>query len=72
MGDELRILKLDIDKNKAVAQKYKIFSVPTLFLFQNGEVIWKGSGARPKEELKRIIRSEVKAGRLLEASPDER
>ena len=60
MGNELRILKLDIDKNKAVVQKYKIFSVPTIFLFHKGEVIWKGSGARPKEELKRIIRSEVK------------
>ena len=60
MGDALKILKLDIDKNKELAQKYKIFSVPTIFLFQNGEVIWKGSGARPKEELKRIIRSEAR------------
>lgn len=60
MGDELRILKLDIDKNKEVAQKYKIYSVPTIFIFEDGEVIWKGSGARSKEELKRIIRSEVK------------
>ena len=60
MGDEIRILKIDIDKNNDVAQKYKIYSVPTIFLFQNGEVIWKGSGARSKEELKRIIRSEVK------------
>ncbi len=58
MGDEIRILKLDIEKNKEVVQRYKIFSVPTIFIFQDGEVIWKGSGARSKEELKRIIRSE--------------
>ncbi len=60
MGDEVRILKIDIDTNQKVAKKYGIFSVPTIFLFQNGEVIWKGSGARPKEELKRIIRSNKK------------
>ncbi len=65
MGDEIRILKLDIEKNKEIVQKYKIYSVPTIFLFQHGEVIWKGSGARSKEELKRIIRSEAK---LSEAS----
>lgn len=65
MGDEIRIIKLDIEKNKEIMQKYKIFSVPTIFLFQNGEVIWKGSGARSKDELKRIIRSEAK---LSEAS----
>ena len=60
MGDEIRILKLDIEKNKEVVQKYKIFSVPSIYIFQDGEVIWKGSGARSKEELKRIIRSKVK------------
>jgi thioredoxin 1 len=65
MGDEIRILKLDIEKNKEIVQKYKIYSVPTIYLFQNGEVIWKGSGARSKEELKRIIRSKTK---LSEAS----
>lgn len=60
MGDEIRILKLDIEKNKEVVQKYKIYSVPTIYIFQDGNVIWKGSGARSKEELKRIIRSQVK------------
>jgi len=57
MGEEVKILKIDVDKNREVAVKYGIFSVPTLFLFHRGEVVWKGSGAKPKEELKRIIRS---------------
>lgn len=60
MADEVRILKLNIDKNKEVVQKYRIYSVPTIFIFQDGEVIWKGSGTRSKEELKRIIRSQAK------------
>jgi thioredoxin 1 len=61
LGDQLRILKVDIDKNPDIAKHYNIFSVPTIYLFQEGELIWKGSGARPKEELKRIIQSKAKA-----------
>jgi len=57
MGDEIRVLKVDVDKNPEVARKYGIYSVPSIFLFRKGNVVWKGSGARPKEELKRIIRS---------------
>jgi len=57
MGDEIRILKVDVDKNIETTSRYKIISVPTLLLFHNGEIIWKGSGAKPKEELKRIIKS---------------
>ncbi|MFZ5942292.1 MAG: thioredoxin [Bacteroidota bacterium] len=57
LGDELRILKIDVDKNPEVASGYGIFSVPTLLLFHRGQMVWKGSGAKPKEELKRIIKS---------------
>lgn len=60
MGESIRILKVDVDTNPKVAMKYGVYSVPTIFLFQDGEVIWKGSGARPKEELKRIIHSSAK------------
>jgi len=57
MGDAVKILKVDVDRNREVATAYGIFSVPTLILFHRGEIVWKGSGAKPKEELKRIINS---------------
>jgi len=57
VGNEVKILKVDVDKNREVATRYGIFSVPTLILFHKGQLVWKGSGAKPKEELKRIIRS---------------
>jgi thioredoxin 1 len=60
MGDALRILKVDVDKHPRVANKYGVYSVPTIILFQDGHILWKGSGARPKEELKRIIHGAVK------------
>ncbi|MBO4663469.1 MAG: thioredoxin [Bacteroidaceae bacterium] len=55
MGDKVRILKLDVDKNAELSDVYRIQSVPTLMLFRGGQVLWRQSGAMPLEELKRVI-----------------
>ena len=46
-----RILKVDVDKNQAVANQYKVQAVPTLIIFKNGQIMWRNSGAMPKREL---------------------
>jgi thioredoxin 1 len=43
-GLELRVLKLDIDKNQELAARFKIRSVPTIMLFSKGKTIWRHSG----------------------------
>jgi thioredoxin 1 len=55
MGDRVTILKLDIDRNPAVASAYQIQSVPTLIVFRDGQVKWRQSGVMRAEELRSVL-----------------
>lgn len=48
MANEARIIKIDIDKNQNIAQRFNIKSVPTLAIFKNGELVWKQAGVQTK------------------------
>ena len=51
LGDRIRIIKIDVDKQNDIAASFNIQSVPTLALFRNGELLWRVSGVVPKSEL---------------------
>lgn len=55
LGDAVRIIKIDIDKNPAIANQFNVRSVPTLAVFQNGSVKWIQAGVRQVAELKGIL-----------------
>ena len=55
VGESVTILKLDIDKNPAVASAYQIQSVPTLIVFRDGEVKWRQSGVVRADQLKYVL-----------------
>ncbi len=55
LGDSIRIIKLDVDKNQNLSINYGIQSVPTLMLFRNGNVLWRQSGAMSLSNLKALI-----------------
>lgn len=56
LGDKVRILKVDVDKNPAVAQKWMIQNVPTLMIFRNGEVKFRQAGVIPAPQLVEQVR----------------
>jgi thioredoxin len=50
-SDKIDVVKLNVDDNPVVAQKYQILAIPTLNVFQNGEVVKQIKGAKPKSAL---------------------
>ena len=57
--EKVRVLKVDIDKNPAVAQQLNIQGVPTLMLYKNGKVLWRQSGAMNAQQLAKIVNLKI-------------
>lgn len=61
VGKELvgqaRVLKIDVDKNEALANQFRVQSVPTLIIFKKGQVVWRTSGVMDKGALLQQVRS---------------
>ena len=59
VGDRLKVIKIDVDKNPMIASKYNIQGVPTVILFKNGHLVWRQSGVASKSQLKEIIMQHI-------------
>jgi thioredoxin len=55
VGEGIRIIKIDVDKNQALSNAYGIQSIPTLMLFKSGKMLWRQSGAMHLPDLKRVV-----------------
>lgn len=51
LGDQVTILKIDVDKNQELASKLNVRGVPTLIIYKNGKILWRQSGVLSKDEI---------------------
>jgi thioredoxin 1 len=59
MGDKLRILKIDIDRNPQITNSLQISGVPTLILYKKGQQLWRQSGMLNAQQLQSIIQQKA-------------
>ncbi len=52
---KVNFVKVDVDQNKELASKYNIFSIPTLVIFHNGQLVFQAAGAVSKESIRNYI-----------------
>ncbi len=57
MGEELKIVKINTEKNQQLSAKMNIRSIPTMILYKNGKIVWQQPGAMPLQALKDKIES---------------
>ena len=55
LKDEIKIIKIDVDKNQNLAAQYQVRGVPTMMLFKNGKSVWRQSGVLQKNDIINII-----------------
>ena len=58
LGDSVKIVKIDVDKNQHIAARFQVRGVPTMLLFVNGKQVWRQSGVLQKGDLISIIQAE--------------
>jgi thioredoxin 1 len=59
LGNKVKIIKIDVDKNQQLASNYRVQSVPTLILFKESKQLWRQSGVPTKDQLVQLVQQHV-------------
>lgn len=59
LGSDVRVLKVDVDKNQAIASQLGIRGVPTLVIYHKGELKWRASGVKDKDTLVSLLKQHI-------------
>lgn len=44
LGDTARVIKIDVDKNKELAEALRVKGLPTIMIYKDGQMVWRQSG----------------------------
>lgn len=58
---KVKVIKIDVDKNQAIAQQYRVQGIPTLILFHKGNIVWRQSGVVPPQQLNQVLKQYTQA-----------
>lgn len=51
LDGKVKIVKIDVDRNQPIAQRFGVRSIPTLILFKGGNIVWQQAGMMSKRDL---------------------
>ncbi|WP_298322693.1 thioredoxin [uncultured Dokdonia sp.] len=57
LGDQLKIVKIDVDKNQPLAAQYNVRGVPTMILYKAGKQVWRQSGVLEKSAIVEVVKT---------------
>lgn len=57
LSDQVRVIKVDVDKNPQIAAAFGIQSIPTMILFKNGEAKWRQTGVSNAQNLLKVVQN---------------
>lgn len=55
-GDQVTFVKVDVDEEPGLAQRFRVASIPNLVLLKDGEIVDQSAGARPKAQLEAFLK----------------
>lgn len=61
LKEDISIVKVDVDDQKDVAQKYRIEAMPTLVFIKNGKEVYREMGGKSEDDLRKLIESQIKS-----------
>ncbi|WP_379952902.1 thioredoxin [Dokdonia sp. R78006] len=57
LGDQVKIVKIDVDKNQPLAAQYNVRGVPTMILYKAGKQVWRQSGVLEKNAIIDVVKT---------------
>ena len=59
LGDQVSVIKIDVDRNQPVAQRFGVRSIPHFILFKEGQIRAQRAGMLTKKELRKMLESAI-------------